>query len=553
MVLNRQALKLHFKTAALLFVLFMMFAAMSGCSKTDETATPVTPAATPAPVALVNTQNGQISGLEPNANTNQWLGVPYAKPPVGDLRWRPPVAPDAWSGVLDCSGYKPQAAQHTYFANFGQGGVSEDCLYLNITAPKNANNLPVMFWIHGGFFSILTANVANYNNAEALPTKDVVVVTVNHRLGPFGYLAHPSLRAESADGLSGNYGQLDLIMALQWVRDNIEAFGGNPDNVTIFGQSGGGAKVLSLLTSSLAQGLFHKAIVQSGMSTTADPSIQPLSLVEAENEGADFATALGLNGASASAAAMRAISWETIVTTVTFTGDTAAATNSLPQVIYSPTIDGYYLTNTAANIFTAGNQVDVPLMTGVTWGDGQILTGGFQELIPTIADGYDTAGSSNPIYTYVFNHLPLGWRGITYDNNSSPNDDRTVLAYHAVELAYLFKSYNSFLTHWAMGLPYLTVMTTNEYQYQSPPGTYPNRAILNLSAIPTTDTSDSAMVDLMMTMWANFAATGNPNLEGQTTWQPYTSTSDQYLQITILTPPTLEDNLNTLVFPTNPI
>jgi len=213
---------------------------------------------------IVETQYGAVNGYTANDKTWQWLGVPYAKPPVGNLRWKPPVEPDPWQGVRDAVAWSDQAAQSPFFERFGEGGMSEDCLYLNITAPKNARNLPVMVWFHGGFVTITTGNTKPFNNPDGLTAKDVMLVTVNHRLGAFGYCAHPLLSRESEYNGSGNYGQMDLIAALQWVKNNIARFGGNPDNVTLFGQSGGGRKILSLMASPLAAGLFHKAISQSG-------------------------------------------------------------------------------------------------------------------------------------------------------------------------------------------------------------------------------------------------------------------------------------------------
>ncbi|MGD0022680.1 MAG: carboxylesterase family protein [Smithellaceae bacterium] len=238
------------------------------------------------PRKIVHTANGLLSGFAsynnvlalapgiapPLSDTWQFIGVPYAAKPIGSLRWRPPHAPTSWSGVrqaIEWGDQSPQITTYTtgaYAALIGaQGGVSEDCLHLNITTPMGGSNLPVMVWFHGGAFVILTGNSPNFNNPAGLTTKGVVVVTVNHRLGEFGYLAHPLLTAESGYHGSGNYGQLDLIAALQWVKKNIAKFGGDPKNVTIFGESGGGGKVNSLMASPLAKGLFHKAICESGM------------------------------------------------------------------------------------------------------------------------------------------------------------------------------------------------------------------------------------------------------------------------------------------------
>ncbi|WP_339799876.1 carboxylesterase family protein [uncultured Marinobacter sp.] len=217
-----------------------------------------------SPRVTMTTSGGELRGFEANDSTWQFLGVPYGKPPLGDLRWRPPQPAESWSGIRDAVAWADQSAQDTNLESVNEGGMSEDSLYLNITSPKDASGLPVMVWFHGGSFSILSANSKQYNNPDSLTGKGVVLVTVNHRLGPFGYIGHPLLTEESDYNGSGNYGQMDLVLALKWVQDNIAAFGGDPDNVTIFGQSGGGGKTYALMNSPRATGLFHKAIIQSG-------------------------------------------------------------------------------------------------------------------------------------------------------------------------------------------------------------------------------------------------------------------------------------------------
>lgn len=164
---------------------------------------------------VVETSHGKLSGFAASGDTWQFLGIPYAEPPLGELRWRPPVPAQAWDGVRDAIAWSDQAAQNPGLERFGEGGMSEDSLYLNVTAPKDADQLPVMVWFHGGGFTSLTSNTRPFNNPEALASKGVVQVSVNHRLGPFGYIAHPDLSAESGYNGSGNYGQMDLIAALE--------------------------------------------------------------------------------------------------------------------------------------------------------------------------------------------------------------------------------------------------------------------------------------------------------------------------------------------------
>jgi para-nitrobenzyl esterase len=240
------------------------------------------PEAPPAPpsadaASKRTTNGGEVVGFVGSYGSHVWLGLPFAKPPTGDLRWRAPRPPEPWTGTREALAFGSPCAQ---FAS-PLGGVeaepgtvvgSEDCLYLNVYAPRFAPDqvpkpgaqLPVLFWIHGGGNSI--GHAGYYDGGNLAAQENVIVVTTNYRLGPLGWLHHPSLFPEDATRLdrSGNYGTLDLIRALAWVRENAAAFGGDPERVTIFGESAGGANVFSLLLSPLAKGLFHRAVVQSG-------------------------------------------------------------------------------------------------------------------------------------------------------------------------------------------------------------------------------------------------------------------------------------------------
>jgi len=236
---------------------------------------------------VVATDLGQVRGVS-NGATQQFLGIPYAAPPVGDLRWRPPQEPERWNGVRDATSFGPHCPQVA--TPYGTPSMTEDCLFLNVFTPPKTNQgrphlLPVMFWIHGG--GLVVGESDGYDPSN-LVAQGVVVVTINYRIGELGFLAHSALTAESPKGASGNYGLLDQQAALRWVRRNIRAFGGDPDNVTIFGQSAGGLSVQSQLASPLAAGLFHKAIVESGAY-----SLQQPSLAAAEAIGAVFAASAG--------------------------------------------------------------------------------------------------------------------------------------------------------------------------------------------------------------------------------------------------------------------
>jgi len=226
-----------------------------------------------------DTGAGQVIGSSDAEGTYAWLGIPYAAPPLGDLRWRAPRPVAPWQGVREAIAFRDPCVQLSGPLDGlpdDSGAVvgSEDCLYLNIWSPRtlgseNSEKLPVMFWIHGGGNTIGTANT--YPAARLAGSEQVVVVTINYRLGFLGWMSHPALRGEDRDALdaSGNFANLDMIAALEWVRDNIARFGGDPGNVTIFGESAGGRNVYALLASPLAKGLFHRAIAQSGSVSTA--------------------------------------------------------------------------------------------------------------------------------------------------------------------------------------------------------------------------------------------------------------------------------------------
>ncbi len=448
--------------------------------------------------ALVShTTCGKIRGFAPDENTRAWYGVPYAAPPVGALRWRPPVAPRPWNGIRDTVDYGDQAAQDPFYKPHGLGGMSEDCLYLNITAPKDADHSPVMVWFHGGAFVALTGNMPSCNNSAALPAKGIIVVTVNHRLGPFGYLAHPLLSAESDYGGSGNYGQMDLMAALQWVQDNIAAFGGDPGNVTLFGQSGGGAKALSLMASPLAVGLFHKVICQSGMVASSCGFMNGNDLAAAEVRGLDLTRRLGVE----TLAQMRAVPWKTIV-------DSDIEAYGQKIGTYRPNIDGYYQHMSILKAIRNGLSSDVPLIAGATTSDrvleGELMSGLIEQM-PLRA-----AYSKAPQYVYRFDHVPAGWRTLG------------IKAYHGIDLAYLFNYPAGFIDHFRFGLTGLSAHQLG--------GKHIDGSDVSDDAIMAStgyNDEDVALTDALITMWANFARNGDPGIPDVVFWQPYNSQASQ--------------------------
>ncbi len=240
---------------------------------------------TDSPDLVRNTKNGSVRGTSDVENTWAWLGIPYAKPPVGELRWRAPQSPESWSGIRDAGSFCSMCAQYGNFISetgreslaglWGKGVLvgSEDCLYLNVWRPRTGEKLPVFVFIHGGANVIGRSDLTIYNGSRLASRQNLVVVTINYRLGTLGWFAQKALATGDPRDDSGNYGTLDIIKALQWIRDNIETFGGDPGNVTISGQSAGGMNVASMLASPLSNGLFHRAIIISG-----PPQSVPMSL-----------------------------------------------------------------------------------------------------------------------------------------------------------------------------------------------------------------------------------------------------------------------------------
>jgi len=443
---------------------------------------------------VVTTTGGSLRGFESSPSTWQFLGIPYAQPPIGDLRWRAPLPAKPWNGVREATAWSDQAAQTTALERFGEGGMSEDSLYLNVTAPKSASKLPVMVWFHGGGFTSLTSNTKPFNNAKALVTQGVVQVAVNQRLGPFGYIAHPMLSAESGYGGSGNYGQMDLIMALQWVKANIAAFGGDPDNVTIFGESGGGRKVLSLMASPRASGLFHKAISQSG---TLIPDTRTLASAEA------IGLALQKRLNATSIEEMRARPWPEVV---------AAAATLVPYT----NIDQHYLPNSERVSFESRTHNDVPFLGVVNTNDTVDPIQTAKSVFPWMAQY-----SVSPHYTALFSQVPGGWR------------TRGVQTYHSGELAYVFNAPESVVTHYLLDLVIdpatnkkLVIGDLNGNGVTGSAGD--TQDILTSAGI---DGVDLQAVQNSMAIWTQFARSGSPTVPGLVDWPTYTPATDAYVEL----------------------
>ena len=303
------------------------------------------------PVAI---DSGRLAGKVLDSGVRAWFGVPFAAPPVRELRWRAPAPVKPWAGVFNADRFAPECPQglraHNINHYFGEEATSEDCLYLNIWAPpQKAEKLPVMVWIYGGGFSGGSASMANYAG-ESLARKGVVYVSLAYRLGALGFMAHPALSAEQ--GHSGDYGLMDQVAALQWIQRNIARFGGDPGNVTIMGQSAGAMSVSDLQASPMGKGLFHRAVGMSGSQLAPSGFGSVGDRAQGEASGLALQKALGVG----SLAEMRDLPSDRIL----------QAARQLPGQAFAPIVDGHVLPDQPAALFAKGQQNDVPILIGFT-------------------------------------------------------------------------------------------------------------------------------------------------------------------------------------------
>jgi para-nitrobenzyl esterase len=427
---------------------------------------------------LVKTTDGQLSGVTLSSGVYAFKGIPYAAPPVGSLRWKEPQPPERWKGVRKADTFgnvcvQPSAAKrvpNNVAVDLPDSPKpSEDCLYLNVwTSAKGANaRLPVMFWIYGGAYTE-GAGSSPHNDGEALARKGVVLVTCNYRLGPFGFFSHPELTKESGRNASGNQALMDTIAALRWVRSNIAAFGGDPNNVTIFGQSAGAAMIGGLVGSPVATGLFHRAIAESGqwMGLGMAPMV-PLARAEHPQRfrggppGAQQAKAAEAPTDFPPLAELRARSTEEITKTLRGAG---------------MIIDGWIIPEDLSITYAQGKQNPVDVIVGSNK-DEHLAMGGNVAFRDTLmwsmrlfAERQTAIG--NHAYWYLFTHEPPVEPGV-----------RDLKATHAAEIPYVFETLSA-------------------------PRSIPDTSSPRLAAASE---KDRAMADMISTYWVNFAKTGDPN------------------------------------------
>jgi para-nitrobenzyl esterase len=461
-------------------------------------------AALPARAQVARIDSGRLQGQDVGGVTS-YLGVPFAAPPLGDLRWRPPAPAARWPGVRKANRFAPACLQ-TGVSMPGETppAISEDCLYLNVWTQEKTRGerLPVMVFIHGGGYANGATAMPLYAG-DRLARRGVVVVTIAYRLGAFGFLAHPELTAESGRGSSGNYGLMDQVAALEWVQRNIAAFGGDPGRVTLFGQSAGSIAISALMASPRTAGLFHGVIGQSGGLFEPLQLAPGYRLANAERDGAAFAGRLG----APSIAALRALPAETILK--------ASGTS------FHPVIEPWLLPQAPYDVFASGRQHDVPVLVGWNTEEARALT----DLAPVTSAAFETDitrtfGALPPPLLAAYPHatddqarqargdferdLRFGWdmwawgrlqagagrRAFVYNFAQRPPFPADSVragwgASHFAELWYMFDHLDQEPWAWTDG--------------------------------------DRRLADTMAGYWVNFAKAGDPNGPGLTPWPAYTA------------------------------
>jgi para-nitrobenzyl esterase len=452
----------------------------------------------------VKTEQGKAQGKTINdGKVRAFLGLPYAASPVGDLRWKAPQPPAKWKGERDATKYGAHCSQGRVFDDmvFEDGVASEDCLFLNVYTPadaKDKSKLPVMFWIHGGGYSGGASSEPRHNG-DFLPLKGVVLVTINYRLGVFGFLATEEM-AKEANGAAGNYGLLDMVEALRWVKANIHGFGGDPNNVTIFGESAGSAAVSTLMASPAAKGLFQKAIGESG-GALGEGILGQESLADHTRKDSEWVASLGVK----SLQELRAMPTDKVLEAARKHG-------------FGPDIDGVLLTESVADAYAAGRQAHVPLLAGWNSDEGSFMAGQGMtvERFKGMANGLFKERAAEFLTLYPGNTDVQALRSaVDYGSDSfiafstwkwieahRKTGESPVYRYH-FELAALPSKYH----------PGTFAFHSDDIEYVF--GT------LDTRPGETVRPEDRKLSEEMMDYWTNFAKTGDPNGPGLPEWPKY--------------------------------
>jgi len=476
----------------------------------------------PPDPSLVATASGVVRGAV-DGEQRAFLGIPYAAPPTGALRWKPPQRHEPWTSPRDATAFGSACAQPVVDAS-GRPAVlgSEDCLYLNVYAPANNDTaLPVLVFLHGG--ASRNGAGSDYDASSFSSKGRVVVVTLNFRLGVFGFLAHPELAAESPDSASGQYGLLDQRFALDWVRQNIANFGGDPSNVTLAGQSSGASSVCNQLASPLAGGLFHKAIMQSGACSSPSTSVPQ---AQAEAAGTTFAQNVGCSTAAVPAC-LRGIDMATLVS--------APATENVGSGLgWAPAIGGASLPRASADVMHAGDFHKVPVLVGTNREDYRVFVA-LQELAqggPIVAAQYVgmVNGTFGPRASAVLAAYPLS-------DYAAPDQAQAALF---TDLAFACPTHTTTDAFSAQVETYayefddptaptqVPALFIEQRSYHGAELTYLYRqrmSAFGFGTVVALGAGQQALADLMIAYWSAFAATGNPNGTGLPPWPRYSQPS----------------------------
>jgi para-nitrobenzyl esterase len=462
--------------------------------------------------ALVETAAGKLRGQSIGA-MRVFKGIPYASPPVGGLRWRPPVAMPSWTGVRDATQFgaacmQPKPRSGSIYSD-ELPAISEDCLFLNVWTSDGARNAPVLVWIHGGALTSGSSSERLYDGAN-LAAHGVVVVSINYRLGILGYLAHPQLSAESSDGVSGNYGLLDQIEALRWVKRNISAFGGDPAKVTIAGESAGALSVMYLMASPPARGLFSKAIAQSAYMISM-PELKRARFGEqaAEALGSRVATALG----SPNIADLRSV-------------DAGKLTENAALSGYFPlgSVDGHALPRQLVEVFERGEQARVPILAGFNSGEIRSLRF-LAPPVPTDAATYEAAIRTRYadladefLRLYPSSRLEESVLATTRDALYGWTSERLV----AKQTAQGQPSYLYFFDH---GYPAADAANLHAFHASELPYVFgtADRTPPLWPKVPDS-AREAELSEAMMSYWTSFASATEPIATRQPAWPAYGST-----------------------------
>ena len=512
--------------ATSVLALFAATTLLTACGGDDDDPVP------PVAAGTVTTAKGQVKPVD-RPGMRSYFAVPYAKPPLGELRWRAPQAPDAWTTARAPTQSAPACLQ-TSRSPFRLSGDSEDCLYLDVHVPSTGTGpFPVMVWIHGGAFN--TGGTTTYSDPSPLVSKGVVVVNIAYRLGALGFLGHPALA--DANGAAGNYGIMDQQAALKWVQDNIAAFGGAKDNVTIFGESAGGASVMTHLAAPASRGLFAKAIVQSGAYLAATQLTAAQLQTASTAVVTDALATANIACPTVDAACLRALPEGAVRVQL------AEAFN---KVMSSPvpSVDGAVLTESVRSAFQNGRNAPVPMLNGSTEDEYRLfvaigelgrIAGG--DTTPALTQAEYEAGVAGlvPAPAGAAAALLAAYPASRFDNSPS-------LAYSALGTDMIFAC-NAYALTRRVGAAQAGPMWMYEFRDQTAPAvlgnvngsyvlSFPQGAAHSYEIQYLFNTTDlqtderKALKETMARYWTNFAASGNPSTGAQVpAWAPFTATS----------------------------